>query len=188
MARRSDWVGSVARRLRRVRPWMWLTGGGVLVALVVVLVVALAGGGGPAPRARQYLAFDACLLTDAHGVTAGSAAAPVWRGMQAASLATRAKVSYLAVTGPATRDNATPFLNSLIARHCDLVLAAGQPQTDAVRAAVVSYPDRHFVAVGGSGGAPNLAVVPAGPADQVAARVRAVVADAVHGTFAGSTR
>jgi basic membrane lipoprotein Med (substrate-binding protein (PBP1-ABC) superfamily) len=167
---------------------MWITGGGLLVVLVVMLVVALTSGGGPAPRARQYLKFDACLLTDARGVTAGSAAAPAWRGMQAASLATRAKVSFLAVTGPATRDNATPFLNSLIARRCDLVLAAGQAQTAAVRAEAVSYPDRHFVAVGGSGAAANLAVVPAGSADGVAAKVRALVTDAVHGKFAGTTK
>ena len=62
-------------------------------AVTGVLLVAHSSGSAP-PRARQYLAFNACLLTGSRGL-AGPQAAQAWAGMQDASLATRAKVEYL---------------------------------------------------------------------------------------------
>jgi len=103
----------------------------------------------PPPRARPYLEFTACLLTDGHGV-AGATAAPVWAGMQDASLATHAKVQYLAVSGEATAGNALPYLSSLIQRRCAVVLAVGPAQVEAVRADASRYPQVRFVVVGGS--------------------------------------
>src|SRR5947207_16029154 len=82
------------------------------------------------PRARQYLAFTACLLTGADGI-AGADAAPVWAGMQDASAQTRAKVEYLSVSEPATKENAEPFLASLVSRQCDVVLVVGSAQVAA---------------------------------------------------------
>ena len=99
------------------------------------------------PRARTYLAYTACLLTDDHGLT-GDRAAAVWAGMQSASLATKAKVQYLPVVGPATPANAGPYLGSLIQRHCDLIIAVGPAQVAAVTTGATQYPKIHFVTVG----------------------------------------
>src|SRR5215469_1180521 len=92
-----------------LKRYWWVVAAVVAVAGITVGVL-LAGSSHPAARAlpparaRVYTAFDACLLTDADGVT-GAQAAPVWSGMQAASLVTSGKVSYLAVTGDDTAAN-----------------------------------------------------------------------------------
>ncbi|MBO0870494.1 MAG: hypothetical protein J2P15_18210 [Micromonosporaceae bacterium] len=117
-----------------------------------------AGGSG-----RSYTSFQACLLTGEQGL-ADPAAAPVWAGMQQASLATDAKVSYLAVRGPQTADNALVFLNALMLRHCGLVLAAGRPERDAVVAQAGKYPSVRFAVVGGTSTAPNVMVLSGGDA------------------------
>lgn len=90
---------------------------------------------------------NACLLTDSEGV-AGSRAAPVWAGMQDASLKTLRKVSYLAVSGPDTQANAASFVNTLVRRKCDLVLAVGESQVAAAEAQAKAYPAQRFVVVG----------------------------------------
>jgi hypothetical protein len=56
----------------------------------------------------------------------GAAAAPVWAGMQDASLATHAKVQYLQVTGEATVGNALPYLATLVQRRYAVVFGAGR--------------------------------------------------------------
>jgi hypothetical protein len=53
-----------------------------------------------------------------------TSAGPVWAGLQDASLATHAKVQYLAITGPQTVDNGVPFLNTLAQTGCNLIFAA----------------------------------------------------------------
>jgi basic membrane lipoprotein Med (substrate-binding protein (PBP1-ABC) superfamily) len=52
--------------------------------------------------------------------------------MQSASLATHAKVSYLAVSGPQTEENATTYLGSLVVQQCDVIIAAGAAEQAAV--------------------------------------------------------
>jgi basic membrane lipoprotein Med (substrate-binding protein (PBP1-ABC) superfamily) len=98
------------------------------------------------PRARQYLEFTACLLTDDQGI-AGPTGKPVWTAMQDASLATLAKVQYLAVAGRQTESNALPFANTLAQRQCDLVFASGPAPVAAVRAAGRSFPWVRFYVV-----------------------------------------
>jgi len=71
----------------------------VVACAAVAGVLAVAHDRGSAPRARQYLAFTACLLTGSRGL-AGAKGAEAWAGMQAASLATRAKVEYLQALVP----------------------------------------------------------------------------------------
>jgi basic membrane lipoprotein Med (substrate-binding protein (PBP1-ABC) superfamily) len=146
-----------------------------LAGLTAGLIVAFTAGGSPAPvaRARSYASLQACLLTGERGV-ADPAAAPVWAGMQKASLATRAMVSYLAVTGPQTEGNALPFLGSLLARNCELVLAAGQAAGNAVAAQARQYPTVQFAVVDGTVAAPNVTVLSGS-----AAAVRAGAASAV---------
>jgi len=79
--------------------------------------------------------------------------------MQEASRATHAEVSYLAVMGPQTVDNALPFLGSLLARHCEVVLAAGPAERNAVADRAHQYPTVRFAVVGGISSASNISVL-----------------------------
>ncbi|MER5717191.1 BMP family ABC transporter substrate-binding protein [Streptomyces sp. NPDC002132] len=133
---------------------------GRLAGGAAVALLALAGGlwllfGGdddanrpPDPRARQYRDVDACLLTGADGIAQGTVAASVWEGMQQASEETRARVSYVPVTGEQSAANARPFLNGLVQRQCEIVLTVGAPQAQAVRAVAGQHPSLPFVVVG----------------------------------------
>jgi len=122
-------------------------------ALVVVLAAGLAAwlsvsGGGPTPRARQYQAYTACLLTGPRGL-ADPSAARVWAGMEDASAATLAKVQNLPVASGSSEADAQPYLASLLLRHCNLVAAVGAPQIAAVAVLAPHYPSVRFVVVGG---------------------------------------
>lgn len=133
----------------------------------------------PPPRARVYTAFDACLLTDSAGV--GSAqAAPVWSGMQAASLKTSGKVSFLSVYGPDTAANAVPYVNTLVQRRCDLVVAVGASQAAAARQQAAVFPKVRFVVVDDGPSAGNVAVVAPGKTANVSSAVEKAVAAAAN--------
>ena len=130
-----------------------LTGAaGLFVASAAVVGVILHGGRTTPPtpsRASLYSASTACLLTDSRGVGAAPASA-VWAGMQDASVATHAKVTYQTVNGAATTANAIPYANSLVEEDCDVVLAVGDPQTSALTQIAERNPKTNFVIVGGS--------------------------------------
>jgi basic membrane lipoprotein Med (substrate-binding protein (PBP1-ABC) superfamily) len=139
----------------------------------------------PPARARQYIAFSACLLTGPSGLADPSARA-VWSGMESASSATRAKVTYLAAVGAAeTVGSVTPFANSLVQQHCGLVLAVGAVEVQTAQSIAASNAGTDFVLVGGGSAARNVAVVRAGGGSQVSARVASVVEAAVGGGFSG---
>ena len=151
-----------------------------MLALAGVLAWALWPAPAEQPRARQYLDFTACLLTDEHGL-AGADAKPVWAGMQEASLQTRAKVQYLSVTGPQTVPNALPFLASLAQRKCSVIFAAGPVPVGAVRQSASKFPDARFVVVGAGGATQrNVSTVEGRSATEVQAAVKRIVVDAVH--------
>jgi hypothetical protein len=127
-----------------------MTGGVVVVAAAGVtagLLLSGAGSGGPVSRARLYANVDECLLTGAQGVSAAPDS-QVWQTMEDVSLATRARVSYLQVEGPATAANAAGFLGSLLVRGCRVVVAADGPERAAVLAAAPRFPSVRFVVVG----------------------------------------
>jgi basic membrane lipoprotein Med (substrate-binding protein (PBP1-ABC) superfamily) len=128
-----------------------------------------------------YKDFDACLLTGTGGIRAGSPAAPVWKGMQDASAETLVRVSYLEVIGEQTKQNALPFLNSLVQRQCDVVLAVGAAQVDAAEAEAKHHPEVRFVVVGGEAVAAN--VTAAGPGDHLSSAVAEVVTGAYQGSL-----
>ncbi|MGY5060431.1 hypothetical protein ACWDFR_41260 [Streptomyces sp. 900105755] len=162
-----------------------LAAGGVAVLAAVAVTVALLpsrdGDRPPIPdtRARHYTDVDACLLTGEKGISGGTAAA-VWQGMQDASLKTHARVSYAQVLGEQSTGNARPFLNSLLQRSCDVVLAVGRPEVTAAAQTAPTHKDVGFVLVGGDGtAASNVAEVSAGDG------VRADVAGAVERAVAG---
>ncbi|SEN11196.1 type 1 periplasmic-binding domain-containing protein [Actinacidiphila rubida] len=169
------WMGAHRRLL------LVLGGGLVVVGVVVAVVVsAVSGGGGgrtlPPPRARVYTAQQACLLTGERGI-ADPAAVPVWAGMQDASARTHAKVTYLAMAGEQSAAAAGPYLSTLAARQCTVVLTVGAAPDGAVAAAGKRFPGTRFVVVGaGPAGLSNVTAV---------SGTRAGVASAVEAALKG---
>jgi hypothetical protein len=163
------------RRWGRRRLW-WVAASGAAVAVGLGVWLWLGTGGRyiPPARARVYSAFSACLLTGPRGLADGQVA-PVWAGMEEASLATRAKVSYLPVAGPATVGAATPYLGSLVLRRCNVIIAVGVPETAAVSAGSSRFPGTRFVTVGPGTARSNVTVVPAASAGVVRSRVAGLV-------------
>jgi len=156
----------------------WLVLAAVLLAGIGVLAWTLR----PAPehpRARPYLAWTACLLTDDQGLVGGPAS-HAWAGMQDASLATHAKVQYLPVIGPQTLAAAQPYLASLIQRQCAAVVAAGDAPNQAIAAEAAGHPGVLFVGVGARPGTPHVTAVATTDADQIRHDVAALITDAVH--------
>jgi basic membrane lipoprotein Med (substrate-binding protein (PBP1-ABC) superfamily) len=171
---------ALAGRAREHRRWVIAAvavAGAVVVAAVAVEVWPQDGPKLPPTRARAYKDFDACLLTGADGIKAGSAAVPVWKGLQDASQKTGIRVTYLEVTGEQSEGNALPFLNSLVQQQCDVVLAVGAPQVAAVEGVAKKYPKVRFVVVDGKAVAGN--VTDAASGDGLAE----AVAGAAEGAF-----
>ncbi|WP_344667240.1 BMP family ABC transporter substrate-binding protein [Catenulispora yoronensis] len=160
----------------------------VLAALAVLVATLTSGRGGsrPAaesPRARQFAAFTQCLLTDPAGLDS-PAAAPLWAAMQEASSKTAAKSQYLALPAGVQPDEAKTYVNSLVVRGCDVILAAdGTPGTVAGEAAA-DHPTRHFLLAGGAAPSGNTAVVRAGAGSAVVAKA---LTDAFNGRFPAGT-
>lgn len=153
------------------RWWGWL-GAGVVVAVAATWagVWALSPQGQSQTqaqvqvRARVYSSAQACLLTGPSGVEAAPDSV-AWAGMEDASLQTKAKVSYLAVTGPATAANAAPFLGTLVVRQCGVIVAADAPERAAVIAGAAKFPGVQFLVAGTGADGPlgaNVTVLPAG--------------------------
>jgi hypothetical protein len=85
--------------------------------------------------------------------------------MQNASLATHVMVSYLPGTGPG---NATIMLNTLMQRHCGVIITTGTAARQ-VLAAARANPHQRFLLVANHPAAaamPNAVVVPAADAPQ----------------------
>ncbi|WP_240981972.1 MULTISPECIES: BMP family ABC transporter substrate-binding protein [unclassified Streptomyces] len=127
----------------------------VLVVLLGLLAARLVSGaldddGGTPPdtRARAYEDRDACLLTDERGIVSGGPAAPLWEGMQRASADGRVRVTYVPVMGERTVANARPFLNGLVQRDCEIVVASGPAQVTAATEAAAKNGGVRFVVVG----------------------------------------
>lgn len=111
---------------------------------------------------------------------ADPAAAPTWAGMQHASLKTHAKVQYLSITGPATVANASPFLNTLIAFDCAVIVAAGDLPTKTVVAQAGAHTKQPFILIGASDGHPNVTSVATNDVD-LSKKVSKLVAAEVSG-------
>ncbi|WP_412744174.1 hypothetical protein [Krasilnikovia sp. MM14-A1004] len=152
-----------------------------MVLVAGLLTWALWPDGRPDPRARVYTEATACLLTPAGG-TADKQAAPVWAGMQQASLDTRGKVQFLEVDGPQTGDNAATYLGTLIGSKCDVVLTVGRAANAALDASAASHPNVHFVLVGSGKAQANVSIIGDSDPTKVTERVRSVVTDVLSVT------
>ncbi|MFE2831456.1 hypothetical protein ACFXI6_10430 [Streptomyces mirabilis] len=189
-ARDATQESRLAAGVRAVLQWPRVLGGrGVaMVAGAVIVAVAVAVTGYflsrtdtkrqvPDTRARPYKDVDACLLTGEDGITAGTTAAEVWQGMQDASLKTHARVSYVPVTGDQSAANARPYLNGLLQRSCDVVVATGKPEVTAATQTAPQYQKVDFVLVADAGAdstsAKNITVTRVG--DGLRAEVAGVV-------------
>jgi basic membrane lipoprotein Med (substrate-binding protein (PBP1-ABC) superfamily) len=105
--------------------------------------------------------------------------------MQQASLATTAMAQYLAIPAGTAPSDVGSYANSLIARGCEVVVAAGPGPDAATAALAAANPSRHFLLVGNASGTSNTAVV--APTTSVTAAVAKVLTDAYHGRFASGT-
>jgi hypothetical protein len=166
---RSGSGGVVARRW-----WVW----GAAAALVLLCLVVWSAWPRE-PRARPYLDYTACLLTDAQG-PAGPVAGPAWAGMRDASRATHARVQYQQVTGEPTVGNAMPYLASLLQRRCAVVVAVGAAQVAAVDAEAAKHPGVRFATVGGTAARTNVTVLAESPDALLRDRIRRLVTEAVR--------
>ena len=139
----------------------------------------------PPPRAVVYRDFQACLLTGPQGL-ADPAAATVWSGMQDASTATRAKVSYLANPGPDTAGSVSPYVATLLQRKCNTVLTIGTTAADVVARIAPQHEDVRFVTVNGRSQALNVATTAADPAAHNSSATPSKSAAMGRGTVPGS--
>lgn len=143
-----------ARGLRAVRRrHLGYAGAALAVVVAVAVAFAVLGAGDDRPpipdtRARHYTETDACLLTGESAVTAGTPGADVWQGMRDASAGNRTRVSYTPVTGEQTVGNAAPFLNGMLQRSCEVVVATGKAELAAARLAAPAHPKVWFVLAG----------------------------------------
>jgi basic membrane lipoprotein Med (substrate-binding protein (PBP1-ABC) superfamily) len=148
----------------------------VVAAAVVVSVVVLSPAGKPTVDGGRYLAFTSCLLTDSRGLAAQPASS-AWAGLEDVAGSTRMQVHYLTV--PASATSAAPYLAGLMAQGCDVVVAAGQAQAQAVQADAHLFARVRFLVVGGSASGPNVSVVHGQPGN-LRAQVRALTTAALQ--------
>jgi hypothetical protein len=164
----------------------------VAVTVAVAATVAVVTGSAPwpfrssrppagaGPQARHYLDATACLLTGPGGIAPGTPGAPVWKAMQAASLATHVMVSYLPDTGPS---DAAVLLSTLADRRCGVIITAGTASAKVITAARARR-QQSFVLVAAPGpaipaGPPNAVIVsPAGAPARVGQAIRVLAAQA----------
>ena len=143
----------------------WLAAGACVVAAGAVAWALWPSNPATAPHARHYLNVTACLLTDSRGIAPGTPGAPAWAAMQNASLATHVMVSYLPGSGPG---NATVMINTLVQRHCGVIITTGTAASQ-VLAAARANPHQRFLLVAkhpAAAAMPNAAVVVAADAPQ----------------------
>jgi basic membrane lipoprotein Med (substrate-binding protein (PBP1-ABC) superfamily) len=122
----------------------------------------------------MYTDASACLLTGSSGVSEQDAAA-TWAGMESASVRTRTKVSYLAVSGDDSVANAVPYVNTLVQRRCGLIIAVGSSQVGAIVQRAPAFPAVHFAVVGSGSGA-NVTAIASGETAAVSAAADRLVA------------
>lgn len=165
------WEGIVRRR--------WFAAVGGLVVIVVLGVVLLWPSPSgieayrPPVRARVYASTTLCLLTGPQGVVSASAAS-VWAGVRGAANAANDQSEYLAATVPVeTVGSVTPFVNTLVNQHCDLIVATGLVEIAAVDSIAAKETSIRFLVVGGKSPSANVRVVGDSSASAVAAAVAA---------------
>lgn len=146
------------QRLRLRRLLWWWTAGMTVVLAAVALVVWLRPSSErtlPPTRATEYKDVQACLLTGPQGL-ADPRITPIWDGMQDASKATQARVSYLATDN----SDPAPYVATLIQRKCTVVVTAEASHSAAAAALASEHPNVRFAQIGGSSASSNVVGLP----------------------------
>jgi basic membrane lipoprotein Med (substrate-binding protein (PBP1-ABC) superfamily) len=138
--------------------WLLTCAGVVLLVGIGLFAWLSTSDRTPPPRAVVYTDFQACLLTGPQGLT-DPTAATVWSGMQDASTATRAKVSYLAVAEPDTAGAVSPYVATLVQRKCNIVLTTDAIAADAIAQAATQHANVRFATVSGSAGSGQVTTI-----------------------------
>ncbi|WP_329072599.1 hypothetical protein [Amycolatopsis sp. NBC_01480] len=142
----------------------------MLITAIVAAVVVLTPS--PEPEAVAYANvsrnYRVCMLST---TTDAVQADRLWPAVQAAT--TRTPINAERVTAPTgTSDQLTPYLNSLIAQHCRLIVAPGPDLAAPAATAAQAHPDQHFL-TSAQPTAANVSTIPARPADLTTAIVTA---------------
>lgn len=136
----------------------------------------------PPVRARVYTDFSACLLTGPDGLTAAGAAS-AWAGLQAASTATSAQVSYVRLQGAQTAANADAYVTALALRGCSVIVAAGTAADQGVKDRAGALARTSFIVVvvaDAAAPAPNVTAVPADTPAAISGRIKALITAAAR--------
>jgi hypothetical protein len=118
----------------------------VLAIAAVVVIVSWPNSATTTPIAYTNISrnYKTCLITTTGDATQ---AAPMWKAIQTAT--TRAPINAQQLIPPTgTTAELLPYFNSLLALHCQLVVAAGPDLTDALTATATANPRVHFLDVG----------------------------------------
>jgi hypothetical protein len=121
--------------------------GAAVVIAVTVVIVLLATSTSTPSQSVAYTNisqnFRTCLLTTTADTTT---ATPTWAAVQRAK--TQVTINAQRVTAPAgPTTQLVPYLNSLIAMKCGLIITAGTDLTDATAEARRAQPQQHLIAV-----------------------------------------
>jgi hypothetical protein len=128
----------------------------VAAAGVVAVIVVTKNDSQPPTKPIVYANvsqnFKACLLTTAND----SVDVPtVWSAIQMATSRAPINAQHLTIP-PAARQDLTPYLNSLLALHCRLIVTAGGELRDTLVAVAKLHPEQHFANVGLATGLANV--------------------------------
>jgi basic membrane protein A len=109
-----------------------------------------ASGGGSSSGSAS---FTACMVLDTGGVDDHSFNESSYAGMKAAKQEnSKINISY----APSNSQNDyTPNLNAAVQKNCDTIVAVGGLMADAVKAAALANPNKHFAEVDNASQAPN---------------------------------
>ncbi|MEU9243755.1 BMP family ABC transporter substrate-binding protein [Streptomyces sp. NPDC048385] len=118
----------------------------VVTGLLAWLAIALL----TPPRAPKVVAnnisrnFRACLINDQHD---SAMAQSVWSSLQQATSGAAVNAQHLEIPKSGTAAS-LPYINSLVQRHCGLIISVGPDLHDAVTTAARHNPHQRFIIVG----------------------------------------
>jgi basic membrane lipoprotein Med (substrate-binding protein (PBP1-ABC) superfamily) len=173
-------------RLRLQGPRLWIT---VLTCAVVVtglaIWIATRGDGTAHIKANNISRnFRACLLTDGRDAQSSG---DLWAGMQEAARTT--PVNAQRIVAPATTTaSLVPYVNSMVARKCGLIIAAGPDLHDAVATAAQHNPHQEFLYTGNLIHLANVTSLPHPTRDSISTLVKTAAQKQHHPAGATTQR
>ncbi|ARP72902.1 hypothetical protein LK07_27520 [Streptomyces pluripotens] len=145
--------------LRYVLPAVLL--GAVAAAVLVLLPDSGNTTSTQAPAAQNISGRPrVCLLqTDTHSTSDRTTEQQVWSALQRVTPSGRVNLQRLSA-GSATGRQLAPYLNSLVARHCRLIIAVGRPLAEPVKHNSAQHPHQRYALVAAATGTRRVAAIP----------------------------